>query len=80
MLAWLIQALVPALADDALKALFGFISSEMSKRNLIKEGQAQQAAAETAQSAKTEAAMAQAIQDAPTSKGAALKRLEDGNA
>lgn len=79
MWAWIIQAIVPTLADDALKALASFVTDELTKRNLVQQGEAQQAAAETAKSATTTAAMAQAEADAPTSKDAAMKRLEGGN-
>lgn len=77
---WLLKTFIPGLADDALKALAAFVQDEMTKRALVQQGQDQQAATETAKTATTEAAMAQAEADAPTTKDAAMKRLGDGSA
>lgn len=72
--------LLKALSDSLISSLFEFLKAEMHDRGLIAQGQAQQAAAETAHEARTEASMAQAISDAPKSKGDALARLEAGSA
>lgn len=80
MFATIITAVLKALGDSVLTALSDFIQAEMHDRGLIKQGQASQAAAETAKSEHTEAAMAEAEASAPKTKDEALKRLEDGTA
>lgn len=72
--------IISAIVNGALTAVFGFLSSIMEKRGLVRQGQQQQAAAETATAEKTQAAIAQAVADAPQTKDAALQRLRDGTA
>lgn len=66
------------LGDEALTALFGFLSQEIQKRNLVVQGMAQQASKETALTAKTEANVAQAISDAPHSRDETITILDMG--
>ena len=70
---------IGSLLDSIVKAAFSYFAGVMEKRGLIQQGQAQQAAKETASAEATEAAMGQAIADAPTTKNAALDRLKAGN-
>lgn len=72
--------LLGTLVDSVVKAAFSYFASVMEKRGLIQQGQAQQAAAETATSQATQARMGQAIADAPQTKEAILNRLRDGTA
>lgn len=76
----IIKAILPSLEGEALKALFGFIGNLLEQRNLIAQGATQQALAETATAARTEAAMGQAMSDAPLNKEDAMARLKAGNA
>lgn len=80
MLLTLLTAAIKALSDSFIQAIFGLIQQEMHDRGLIQQGQAQQAAKETATAEATEASMAQAIADSPKTKADALKRLEGGTA
>lgn len=48
MIAWLLSTIVPALADSALKALFGFISQELESRKMIAQGKSAQYQADLA--------------------------------
>ncbi len=73
-------SIISALVDGALSAVLNFIQSIMEKRALVKQGQQQQAAAETSKAETAQAAMAQALADAPETKDAALQRLREGSA
>lgn len=78
MFAAILSALLPALADSVVKALFDLLTNEMQKRNLVAQGMAIQAAAETATSEKVEGDIAGAESenvDAGTVEG----RLKDGS-
>lgn len=68
------------LGDEALGAIMGLIQSELEKRNLIAQGQAQQAAKETASSEAVQADIAAAEANAPKTPDAALDRLRGGTA
>lgn len=72
--------IISAIIDGALTAALNFIQSIIEKRALVRQGQAQQAAAETSASEAAEARMGQAIADAPQSKDEALARLRGGTA
>ena len=56
----LLTAILPSLGDSLIKGLFGLLTTEMNKRNLLAQGMAQQAAAETAKTAVTIAQEAKA--------------------
>jgi hypothetical protein len=72
--------IVSAIVDGVLKAAIGWLTAILEKRQLVKQGQTQQAAAETAKSEQTEASIAQAEADAPATNTAVLDRLKGGNA
>lgn len=76
----MLSEIFSGIIDGALQAAFDFISSIMEKRSLVKQGQAQQAAAETAKAAQAQANMAQAEADAPKTPDQALDRLRNGSA
>jgi hypothetical protein len=78
MWASLISALLGSLTDSLLKGLFGLVSAEIAKRQNIAQGQAQQAAAETAQSASTEAKIAAAEASSPNSIAGAVQQAKEG--
>ena len=73
--------IISAIIDGVLSAAISWLQGIAEKRQLVKTGQAQQAAAgKPAQAAKAETAMAQAEADAPKTPDAALQRLKDGTA
>jgi hypothetical protein len=76
----MIGTILSALFDSVLSAVVDYLKAMQERRGLIKQGQAQQAAAETAESAKTQAAMAKAEAESPKTPDAALERLRDGTA
>lgn len=78
MLMTLLGSLLGSLGDSVIKALFGLLTSEMDRRNLLAQGAATQAASETAVSAKVEAGMAAAEANAPRTDAGVDKRLTDG--
>lgn len=74
------SALLGTLIDSVVKAAFNYFASAMEKRGLIQQGQAQQAAKETASAEATQAAIAKAEANAPQTKDAVLDALRTGNA
>ena len=76
----MISSLISGAIDGIVTAIFGWINSIMEKRGLIQQGQAQQAAATTANTATVQARIANAEAQAPQTKDAALDRLRAGDA
>jgi hypothetical protein len=78
MFASIVSTILGSLTDAILKGLFGLIQTEITRRENIAQGVAQQAASETAQSAKTETAIAQAEATGPSNAAEAVKRAQEG--
>lgn len=66
------------LGDEALKALYSWISQEINSRNLLNHGAAQQAAKEDVATVQALQSEAQAVQDAPHSRLEVLDALDKG--
>lgn len=79
MLAALLSAILPALADSVVKGLFSLLAGEMQKRNLVAEGVALQVSKDNQVAATTEARVAQAEASAPQTPTEVEKRIADGS-
>jgi hypothetical protein len=78
MFASIISSILGSLTDALLTKIFGLIQTEITRRQNIAQGQAIQAATETAQSAATEHAIAQAEAQGPSSAAEAIERAKGG--
>lgn len=70
--------IISGIVDGIVSALCGWISGIMEKRGLIQQGQAQQAAKDTATAEATEQKMGQAAVQSPSDKEGILARLKAG--
>jgi len=73
-----LPGLVGKIADDVLQGAFTLIGGEITRRENIAQGVAQQAATETAASLKTETAIAAAETAGPSNAAEAVKRAQEG--
>jgi len=78
MFEFLAPIIIKFLGNEALSALFSFITTELNNRNLTIQGMQQEAAKETAATAKTEHSIAQSLSDAPHSLTETEKALDSG--
>lgn len=79
---WVLSKVLPGvlgnIATDILQDVFGIIGKELDRRAAIEDGHVQQAAAESANSAKVASAEAQAAADAPHTEPAVVDALRKG--